>query len=97
MDVQSSEVSDVPQARHFVIRVNGEQVGLAAYVLDGSTVTFTHTEVTPELEGQGIGGDLVRGALDEVRRRGLTVVPQCPFVADWIEEHHEYADLLTSR
>ena len=37
---------------------------------------------------------LVRGALDDVRRKGMTVGPQCPFVANFIAEHPEYADLV---
>ncbi|MEO6713230.1 MAG: GNAT family N-acetyltransferase [Mycobacteriales bacterium] len=96
MDGQSSEVVDVPEEDHYAIRVNGEQVGLAAYTLSASTITFTHTETDPEMQGQGIAGDLVHHALDDVRRRGLDVVAQCSFVREWIDEHEEYADLVAS-
>ena len=48
---------------------------------------------TPSLEGQGIGGLLVRGALDDVRGRGLAVLPICPFVQAWMSRHPDYADL----
>ena len=69
-------------------------MGLAAYRLRGSTWTFTHTEVDQVEGGQGLGGTLVRGALDDVRSRGGSVVPLCPFVRGWIERHPDYADLL---
>jgi hypothetical protein len=36
----------------------------------------------------------VRAALDDVRSRGGTVVPLCPFVRGWIERHPEYRDLV---
>jgi GNAT superfamily N-acetyltransferase len=48
-------------------------------------IVFTHTEVDPSLEGQGIGGALVRGALDHVRNLGLRVLPICPFVQAWMK------------
>jgi predicted GNAT family acetyltransferase len=35
----------------------------------------------------------VRGALDDVRRAGATVVPQCWFVHEFIEANPDYADL----
>lgn len=94
MDAQAREVADVPAEGHYAIRVDGEQVGLAAYRLEGGTITFTHTETVPARRGEGIAGTLVQGALDDARRRGLVVVPQCPFVRDWIAEHPEYGDLV---
>ena len=36
---------------------------------------------------------LVRGALDHIRGRGLTVDPQCWYVAEFIRAHREYVDL----
>ena len=61
---------------------------------DGDFV-FTHTEVDPSFEGQGIGGRLVRGALDDVRRRGGRVVARCEFVRAWLNRHADYQDLLS--
>jgi hypothetical protein len=37
-----------------------------------------------------------QGALDDARRRGWRIVPQCPFVAEFIAEHPEYADLVAA-
>jgi len=67
---------------------------IAAYRLSGDRIVFTHTEVPPELEGQGIGSALIRGALDQARTAGLKVVPACAFVRGYIERHPEYRDLL---
>ena len=66
----------------------------AAYQRAGDTITFTHTVVPPEAEGQGVGSRLVAGALAQVRAEGLKVVPQCPFVAAYIERHPDAQDLL---
>lgn len=67
---------------------------IAAYRREGDALAFTHTEVPVELEGQGIGSRLIRGALDDVRRRGLKVRPLCSFVAGYMERHPETQDLL---
>lgn len=45
------------------------------------------------MEGLGIGGRLVREALDDVRAQGLQVLPICPFVQAWLARHPDYADL----
>ena len=57
------------------------------YTLDGDTATFTHTRVPEAAEGQGVGSRLVKGALDAAREAGWSVVPQCPFVASYLERH----------
>lgn len=77
----------------YELEVDGH-VAMAEYDLEGDTIVFAHTEVPKELEGRGIAGRLVTYALDDVRKRGLKVVANCPFVAKYIERHSEYADLL---
>jgi uncharacterized protein len=36
----------------------------------------------------------VSGALDDIRTRGLHIVPVCPFVERFIQHHPEYDDLI---
>ena len=67
---------------------------LAAYRLEGERISFVHTEVPQELEGQGVGSRLVEGALQQVREEGLKVVPLCSFVRHFIETHPETQDLV---
>jgi hypothetical protein len=55
---------------------------------------FTHTVVLPAFEGRGVGSALARGALDDVRASGRTLVAQCPFIRGYIERQPEYADLV---
>ena len=55
---------------------------------------FTHTEVPPAHEGQGIGSALIRFALAAARERGVEVIPICPFFAAYIKRHEEVQDLL---
>jgi uncharacterized protein len=87
-------VTDVPQAGRYEARAGDRVLGQANYQRQGDRVVFTHTEVDPDAEGSGVGGTLVRGALDDVRAHGLRVVPRCSFVRGYIERHPDYADLV---
>lgn len=87
-------VRDDPEHSRFEIRAADQLLGIAAYTRAGDRWTFTHTEVETGDGHHGLGGRLVRAALDQVRAGGGTVVARCPFVAGWIERHPEYRDLL---
>ena len=70
--------------------------GSSATASSPESIVLVHTEVDEELEGTGVGSRLVRGTLDDIRSRGLGVVPVCPFVRSFIGRHHEYADLVVA-
>jgi predicted GNAT family acetyltransferase len=90
----NSTVVDRPDRSRFEIHVDGKPAGLAVYRFNSGTITFLHTEIDDAHEGQGLGGTLVREALDTARARGLAVLPECPFVRGWIQRHDDYADLV---
>ena len=86
------DVRDDRAASRFELEADGA-VAFAAYRREGDAIVFTHTVVPDELRGAGIGSRLIAGALAEVRGEGLKVVPQCPFVADYLAKHPEEATL----
>ena len=91
----STTVRDNPEKSRYEVSVDGRLAGFAQYRLDGERITMYHTEVEPEYEGRGVGAELARGALGDVRRRGLVVVPLCPFIAAYIRRHPgDYLDLV---
>ncbi len=90
-------VVDNADRRRYEARLGSEVVGFIMYRLDGERLTLVHTEVDSELEGEGVGSMLVAGALDDIRGRGLSVVPICPFVSAYLRRHPEYSDLVASR
>ncbi len=57
-------------------------------------VAYTHTVVPRELGGRGIGSALVRHILDDARRQGLKVRPDCSFVKAYIDRHPDDQSLL---
>jgi predicted GNAT family acetyltransferase len=85
-----------PARQRFEVRLAGQLVGFADYRVRDGVVAFTHTEVEPALRGQGIGARLVGAALDSVRARGARALPLCSFVADYVDSHPDYADLVAS-
>lgn len=82
------------EEQRFVVTVDGETAGLAEYVHRGGRWIFTHTEIDPSHEGEGLGSVLARAALDHVATTGEQVVPLCPFIKGWIERHPEYDRLV---
>lgn len=72
----------------------GAHLAVLEYERTGDRVTYTHTFVPPELRGRGLAEALVRTALADARTAGLKVVPQCSYVAKFIERHAEYQPLL---
>lgn len=86
-------VENNKEAHRFQVEVDGF-TAFIDYKLSGETITLVHTKVPSELEGRGLGSKLVKAALDSSRDDGLKVIPECPFVASYIERHNEYADLV---
>jgi predicted GNAT family acetyltransferase len=91
--IVSSDVTDNAAEHRFELKA-GDHLAVAYYTLAPGIVTFTHTEVPAALSGQGIGSKLVRGALEQVRARGLKIVSKCPFVSAFIAKNAEFADLV---
>ena len=86
-------IEDNPQQRRVEIRVDGELAGAVIYRRRPGRIVFRHTEIDDAYEGQGLGSQLARAALDQARDRGDQVVAVCPFISRFIREHPEYADL----
>lgn len=81
--------------RHrFELFVDGEAGGHADYRERDGAVVVLHSEVDPRLRGRGLGDELARRTLDQLRERGVKVVPACPFFARFVDRHPEYQDLV---
>jgi predicted GNAT family acetyltransferase len=88
------EVRDNPGEKRYEASVGDQLAGSAYYDTADDLIVFTHTQVDDAFEGQGVGSALARSALDDVRAKGLRVIPRCPFIKAWIERHPDYQDLL---
>ncbi|MCE7946859.1 MAG: N-acetyltransferase [Chloroflexi bacterium CFX4] len=88
-DLNSSEVVHNPEQKRFELPI-GDHLALVEYIPAGTNIVFTHTEVPPALEGQGVGSRLAKHALDYAVENGLKIQPLCPFIAAYIRRHPEY-------
>lgn len=93
MDGSTPTVRRDDERSRYELLIDGSVVGFADFHLDGDLVVMPHTVVDPARRGQGLASVLVRAALDDVREQGRSVVPACWYVAQFLDEHPEYADL----
>ncbi|MBO3089221.1 GNAT family N-acetyltransferase [Cellulomonas dongxiuzhuiae] len=80
--------------RRYVLRIGPDEVGELGYSVAADRVVLEHTRVDEGRQEKGLGSQLVRYALDDVRGAGRRVVPQCPFVRAYVERNPQYADLV---
>lgn len=58
------------------------------------TLNLFHTEVPEEFKGRGVGSQLVKNALEQIKTADLKINPSCPFAASFVERHSEYKNLV---
>lgn len=92
--VEGVEIADAPDAQRYELRIAGELIALADYRDQGDVRVIPHVETDPAHQGQGLAGQVVAFALDDIRAQSKRVVPACPFAASYVAEHPEYRDLL---
>jgi uncharacterized protein len=88
------EVRDAPDRDAYLLTVDGSEAGRAEYRMRDGRHVFVHTEVDESYSGEGLGSRLVRGALEDVRRQGGSLVALCPFVSAYLKRHPEFEDLV---
>jgi uncharacterized protein len=92
----ATEVQRNAEQSRYELLVDGELMGIADYQERGNTVIIPHTEIERSRRGQGLGAVMVRLVLDDLRGAGRSVVPACWYVAQFIDEHPEYQDLVAA-
>jgi len=85
-------IDDQGQSR-FEVVMDGAVAELT-YRRRADRLVLIHTGVPDQMAGHGIGGQLVRAAVDRAAKERLTLVPVCPFARDWLERHPDVADTV---
>lgn len=85
-----------PERHQYELTVDGKLAALIEYRQAPQQLELLHTEVLPGYERRGLSSRLARFALDDARKSGLKVLAGCPFLAEFIQRHAEYHDLLGS-
>jgi predicted GNAT family acetyltransferase len=77
----------------------GNHVAILEYEMtgDGTALALTHTFVPEALRGQGLGVELVAGALAEIKQAQLKIIPVCPFVVTYLRRYPEWKALVVKK
>lgn len=86
-------VIDNKKENRFETVIDGHKA-IIEYTVQPDTLTIIHTEVDKELSGKGIAGQLTESVLMDIERRGLKVIPECPYTKRYIDKHPEWKSLL---
>jgi hypothetical protein len=72
---------------------DGEIATIEYRWLKGSMVLM-HTITPAAHRGKGVGAVLVKYVLDYARQQGLKIIVYCQYVAQYLQKHPEYNDLI---
>ena len=87
------QLIDNEEKRRYEFRV-GDLIAFSEYIRAKDKIYLTHTEVPNELAGKGIGTKLIGAVLEDIKRKDLTLVPLCPFVALFLQRNPEWKSLV---
>lgn len=93
-DVQIT-INDIGEGSFFLER-DGKRLAEMIVRISGKNLVVYHTEVSENLQGQGIASKLFTAMVEHARKYGLNVIPLCSFVRAQFEKHQEqYCDIWT--
>lgn len=87
------EVVHQPDKKRFAILMD-DTAAVLEYIPAKNYLVFTHTEVPPSYEGQGLASKLAHAGLEYAQEQSQQIMPLCPYVAMYIRRHPEYKSLV---
>ena len=88
-----SRVVDNADEQRYELWVGDARVGVIEYEQRPGIVVLIHTEIAPAFEGRGLATRVIAGAIEDIRARGLKMVPVCSFVRAHLRRHPEDEDV----
>ena len=75
---------------------NGKQIAILEYLeVKSGLVNLVHTEVVPEMNGQGLAGKITEYVANELRKQGIKAELTCSYSIRRFSKHSEYNDILS--
>ena len=79
----------------YFIEIEGTKAAEMTYSIAGTDrIIIDHTEVNDAFRGMGLGEKLVRRAVDDARKEGISIVPLCPFARSVFNKNEDLKDVL---
>ena len=88
------QLIDNKQLKQYEFQIEGHVAKIEYVKKDKGKIYLIHTEVPEALSGRGIGSQLVKSVLTDIREKGLELKVLCPFVAAYIKQHPEWNKLV---
>lgn len=95
-DLDGFSVADHPESRRYELRVDGEVVSFADYHRHDEVIVVTHVETAVPWRNQGMSDRLMRGMLDDLHDRDLSIEPVCRVARAYVVARPADAALLAS-
>ncbi|SDW94388.1 GNAT family N-acetyltransferase [Aequorivita viscosa] len=87
------DVKDNRLKNRFETEIDGYKA-FVEYEVKPNVLVLTHTEVDKRLAGKGVGSEMIEAVLLQMELRGLKAIPECPFIAKYIDKHPEWKSIL---
>jgi uncharacterized protein len=92
----AKELVHEPENYRYALRIDGELASVVDYAITGKSISFHRTFTPPAYRGQGLAGEVVEFAVNDVEATtDFRIVPMCWYVDDWFDRHPERAGMLT--
>lgn len=91
--MQKHKLTDNTVEERYEFDLDGD-TAIIEYIKDPGVITLTHTFVPEDHQGQGIAAELTEAVLADAREKGLKVIPQCSYVAQYIFSHPEWEEIV---
>ncbi|GAA1336531.1 GNAT family N-acetyltransferase [Arthrobacter roseus] len=82
------------ERNRYEITVDGDVAGFIDFREGEGYMDFVHTEVKENFSGQGLAGQLTKGAVSDAVSTGAMVKPTCTYVAKWFQKHPEFREYV---
>lgn len=90
------EFKNETESSRYTLRIDGEIASAVDYKISGGSISFTHTFTDAKRRGQGLAGEIVEFAVNDVEQSSnLRIVPMCWYVGEWFDKHPDRAQLLS--
>ncbi|WP_297905976.1 GNAT family N-acetyltransferase [uncultured Parabacteroides sp.] len=91
---ENYELIDNEERHQYEFHIEGYVPRIEYIKNKNGEIYLTHTEVPVEFEGKGIGSLLVEKVLSDIEKKGLRLVPLCPFVTGYIQKHPDWKRIV---
>ena len=94
MELEIKREESASKGAYFV-EVDGKRVAEMTYSKAGSDrIIIDHTEVDDSMRGTGLGKRLVLQAVEDARKKGISIIPLCAYAKSVFDRNEALSDVL---